>query len=91
MSPLNKRKQVNFIRSAPFSFDVVYAGAVPGPTHLGTVLVEGFESEKVVEYTARALKPPKACGGGTHAWLGSPVARLTFRARCVVVEQASPT
>ena len=59
LSPLNKRKQISFVRSAPFSFDLVYADEAAGASHIATVLVEGFEADKVVEYTSRALKAPK--------------------------------
>ena len=67
-SALNKRKQVSFLRDAPFSFDVVYAadgapaGATPFPLHIATVQVDGFDSEQVQDYLQRTTKPAKARG-----------------------------
>jgi len=64
-SPLNKRKQVSFLRDAPFSFDVVYAaeGAPaslqPSQRHIATVHVDGFDSEQVAYYIKRTTKPTK--------------------------------
>ena len=64
-SPLNKRKQVSFLRDAPFRFDVVYAaeGAPaslqPSQRHIATVYVDGFDSEQVADYIKRTTKPTK--------------------------------
>jgi hypothetical protein len=92
LSPLPKRRQITFTRTAPFSFDLVYTGGPAagevGPATaagdasaeqlLATVQVDGFESEMVKEHLERALTPPKVrlCACVCVVWAAALVSML---------------